>query len=373
MKQLVIYIFVIFVFIGCGVQPQYKNSTVSYSNKKIIISDKNSSLKPTIKSEEKKENIIKEEKTKAIYNIAIIYASNNIGKYSIEATNTAMGYLLVKGVEFDLKVFDIIDETKENIESILDKLYEQNISKVIFFITTKNLNYLNGYDKLSQFNIYLPLVNARFYKGDNKNIVFGAIDYIKQFEKIKEQSKSHIVEIYDDSMIGKTLHKLFKKVKPDLISIKISGKNPKYDKILKQNRFMQNATVVLNTSIVKSSILLSQIRANEIEVDRVLSTQVNYSPLLFVLTQKADRKKFFVINSIEKLPSVIEEFSLLLGNDILYNWVNYSTLIGLEYLLTNKKRLFKKININNNQVEYNLEILQTKDNKFSILNDITYN
>jgi SRSO17 transposase len=117
--------------------------------------------------------------------------------------------------------------------------------------------------------------------------------------------------------------------------------------------------------IIKSSIVLSQLRAHDINVVKALSTQINFSPLLFVLTQKEDRENFYVINAIEKLPSEIEELNLLFENDILYNWVNFSTILGLEYLLSNEMKLFDKINIIDNQVEYNFNIFHTDENKFT--------
>jgi SRSO17 transposase len=176
--------------------------------------------------------------------------------------------------------------------------------------------------------------------------------------------QNNLIEIYDDSMIGMILHEQFLKKYPEVKSIKISGKNPKYERILKRNKSITNSTVILNMPIVKSSIVLSQLRAHDMNATKSLSTQINYSPLLFVLTQKEDRKDFYVTNAIDKLPDNIEEMNLLFENDILYNWVNYSTILGLEYLLTDANKLFNKINIVDNQIEYNLKILKAQENKF---------
>lgn len=366
MKNLLIIFIAIFSFYGCTKQP-VQESVVSYKdssiNKKLKVVEENVNKDDHQASLD--DNIILEEKKLANENIAIVYASNSIGKYSIEATNTAMSFLINKNIQFNLKVIDIVDETKENIHNVLDSLKNMKIEKVIFFATNGKINYINEYSNLDAFKIYLPLVHRSFYNSTDTNMIFGGIDYTKQFDKLYEEVEDNLVEIYDDSMIGMILHDQFKAKYANIQSIKIEGKNPRYSRILKQNKSLEGSSVILNMPIVKSSILLSQIRANDISITKSLSTQINYSPLLFVLTQKEDRNNFYVVNAIEKLPSDIEEINLLLENDVLYNWVNFSTILGLEYLLTQKEELFGKINIINNQVQYNLNIYKTDDNKFT--------
>ena len=49
------------------------------------------------------------------------------------------------------------------------------------------------------------------------------------------------------------------------------------------------------------------------------------------------------------------------------NWVNFSTILGMEYLISDKELLFNKINIINNQVEYNINLLDASGFKFKII------
>ncbi len=63
---------------------------------------------------------------------------------------------------------------------------------------------------------------------------------------------------------------------------------------MKDNRIL-GSTIILNTPIVKSSIILSQITAFEVEPAKVLSTQLNYNPLLVKLTQEKIEKTFMLL------------------------------------------------------------------------------
>jgi hypothetical protein len=359
-KNFIKYILVVFIFYGCTTQPVQEN-IVSYKESKF----KKATFSKTIEHPSSmNDDIILEDEKSAVETIAIVFPSKSIGKYSIEATNTAMSFLINKNIQFNLEVIDINTESKQNVTNVLDELKNKNIYKVVFFATNGNVQFLNEYENIELFKIYLPLVNKTFYENTHQNIVFGGIDYMKQFDKLDKEVQNNLIEIYDDSMIGMILHEQFLKKYPKVKSIKISGKNPKYERILKRNKSITNSTVILNMPIVKSSIVLSQLRAHDMNATKSLSTQINYSPLLFVLTQKEDRKDFYVTNAIDKLPDNIEEMNLLFENDILYNWVNYSTILGLEYLLTDANKLFNKINIVDNQIEYNLKILKAQENKF---------
>lgn len=361
MKIFIKYFLLIFVFYGCTTQPLQENVTSYKSDSSQVkgLLENNKSLNVLFEDN----NVSKFEDN--IEKIAIIYPSKSIGKYSIEVTSTAMLFLTSKNIQFELKVIDIGTETKQSIHNALNSLKDIGIQKAIFFVTKNNVSFINEYEHLETFKVYLPLVNKSNYNNIHKNIVFGGINYEKQFDRINNEYRNNLIEIYDDSIIGTTLHNQFKHKYPNTQSIKISGKNPNYEKILvKNSRILNDSTILLNMPIVKSSIVLSQFRANDINVTKVFSTQINYSPLLFVLTQKEDRKNFYLINAIEKVSSDVEELNLLFGNDILYNWVNFSTLLGVEYLITNSKKLFNKVEIIDNQVNFHLNIFRTDESRF---------
>ena len=125
----------------------------------------------------------------------------------------------------------------------------------------------------------------------------------------------------------------------------------------------------MNVPLVKTSLIASQLRVYKIKPYVILSTQINYNPMLLTLTQYADRKNLYIANSIGKTSVNMEELNSLFGHDIVYDWVNYSTSIGIDYMYTHYfvPIAEKKFNerIIDNQVEYDISIMQPKRYKFS--------
>jgi hypothetical protein len=99
----------------------------------------------------------------------------------------------------------------------------------------------------------------------------------------------------------------------------------------------------------------------------ILSTQLNYTPLIFSLTQKIDRKNLVVANSIGKIPLELIEYNEILGNSVSYNWVNYSSIIGAEFLSTNNIDFFEDLKIENNQVVYPVKLYEVNDYSFNLI------
>ncbi|MDQ7068859.1 MAG: hypothetical protein Q9M40_13340 [Sulfurimonas sp.] len=111
---------------------------------------------------------------------------------------------------------------------------------------------------------------------------------------------------------------------------------------------------------------MSQLTLYDTNATNILSTQINYDPLLLSMTQYSDRKDMVVANSITEHNNVLIETNALLGNDIVYDWINYTTTIGVDYfysLITDEERIYKA-QIQNNQVVYEIELLQPSYSKF---------
>ena len=109
---------------------------------------------------------------------------------------------------------------------------------------------------------------------------------------------------------------------------------------------------MLNTPIIKTSIILSQLRVYDIVPSVILSTQLNYNPLIISLTQFEDRLNFITANSIENVDAKLEDTLSLLDIDIRYNWVNYSILVGINYLYDQNARNIITNSVVNNEVIY---------------------
>ena len=76
----------------------------------------------------------------------------------------------------------------------------------------------------------------------------------------------------------------------------------------------------------------------------------------------------YIANSIKKAPPALEEINTMFGHDIVYDWVNYSTSIGADYLCQQFfdgkiSRSFKE-GISGNQVIYNTSLYQPGRNEF---------
>ena len=238
-------------------------------------------------------------------------------------------------------------------------------------ITKEDLIHLNSVSGISHIKFYLPLINKydinNYVKLKNLDLTFGAISYKSQFEKLIEYAEDKtLVEFYGDSGIGKTLHEYLsdKKIK---YAKKIDDKNIRYKDFLENNIKLENSVVLLNTPIVKSSILLSAINSQELNISKILSTQLNYTPLLFSLMQKQDRKKLVIANSIGEIPKYLEEYHNLIGHSLSYSWVNYSTIVGVEYLLNNNIEIFKDLSLKNNQIIYPVKLYTVGNHSFKLI------
>jgi hypothetical protein len=363
MRNIITLIVVLFILTGCSeVKQNIIKPTPVITKPKIIIV-------PKIEKIDIIElvDLAKEEK-KSYTNLSIIFSSQNIGKYALEATNSISTYLLHQDKMFDLKVYDLVVQNKQNLQNVILKVQKENITKVIAMITKEELTTLNDIPNISDITFYFPLINKYDVENikelKNLNFTFGAISYKKQFEElIKYTGRNNLVEFYGNSGIGRTLHSYLKNEKIKF-SKKVDDNNGRYKSFLEDNTRLNNSVVLLNTPIIKSSILLSAINAQELTISSILSTQLNYTPLLFSLTQKRDRKKLIIANSIGSIPSELDEYNKLIGNNLSYSWVNYSTIIGVEYLMNGNIDIYKDLSLIDNQIEYPVKLYKVGNNSF---------
>jgi hypothetical protein len=306
--------------------------------------------------------------------IAIVYPSAQINRYALEATNTINGYLLQvhKDMLFHLETFDILRQSSRSINKAINSIVNEGISKVILMITKEYLPVLKNINGVENLKIVLPLINKYEVSFDQKlsklDILFAGISYQDQFKKLSSYANGiPMVEFYDNSSIGTSLH-TFASKQALRYSKRIDDNNGRYKRVVSSIRSKLNRTaLILNTPIVKSSMLLSALTAESVNPKMVLSTQLNFTPLVFSLTQSADRKSLVIANSIGELPDMLEGYSELLGNNILYNWVNYSSMIAAEYLQMGDISLFKDISIANKQVIYPVKLYKVRKNSFLLL------
>ena len=126
---------------------------------------------------------------------------------------------------------------------------------------------------------------------------------------------------------------------------------------------LRNSSIFLNVDIVKSSLIMSQLRANDIYPKFIFSTQINFDPMLMTLTQDKDREKMVLANSIEKIDNKLRDEILNFGGNINFEWVDYSTLVGANYLVHGNNNLIPT-KIVENQAVYTPRLFKSTEYGF---------
>jgi len=342
--------------------------------------------------------------------IALLLPYKKIGKYASSTINATFAYLMTKSNPFSLKSYRVESEKKEDINNAIQKIQQDGFEYVIAPLTKEGVNSI--IEIAPNINIYFPTINKNDINTTSSYYLFGAIDYEAQSRLLLKEAVSPLVIFSDKSKIGKKLAlyqeeeflhpkiTIEEKVEEDgifssffhsssatdtvseneensqtadqnitekkVIKYFISRRTTNLEHYLKENEKIINGSFFINTPIIKSGMIMSQLTLYDTNATNVLSTQINYDPLLLSMTQYIDREKMIVANSIIKNNSVTIETNSLLGNDIVYDWINYTTTVGVDYFynqITGEDRDYD-IKIINNQMIYDIELLRPGRSKF---------
>lgn len=364
MKHLLSLLLISFVFIGCAVK---ENEVIIKmpSNEKLVVHknvDENKINETIVSIDEF--NIVEQDAfisgSKPSIKIAFVYPSKIIGKYANTSINTILGYLSFQRVAYELKVFDTQDENIENIQKTFDEIQDQDFTKVIALFTPNISENLNDFD-VDDLNIYLPLINKSEINSSLNNYLFGSISYNKQIQKLLDYSNTKNIMFYQESFIGHKLKNIYESIMPNINMTRAIKSQRNYFKNIIDDQRLMDSTLFLNTNIVQTSIILSQLTVYEIVPKVTLSTQLNYNPLLISLTQENDRNNFVVANSIDKVDEKLEDKISTYNADIVYNWVDYSTLVGINYLYNENADNLIQTKIIDNEVIYEPKLFISTD------------
>lgn len=336
--------------------------------------------------------------------IAMLLPYKKIGKYASSTTNAAFAYLMSKNHSFMLKSYKIESEEQGALEIALEKIREDGFGYVIAPLTQKGAESLISID--ADINIYIPTIHRDDVVSNSPYLLFGGIDYKLQSDMLLKEAISPLVIFSDKSQTGQKLagyqEEQFLHPHPEPVddsnsflfgneisvyqdvsdtqelqraaeiesrkSIKyfLSRQTTNLEHYLKENKRILNASFFINTPIIKSGMVVSQLTLYDANATNILSTQINYDPLLLSMTQYIDRKEMIVANSITKRNNVIIETNNLLGNDILYDWINYTTTVGIDYYyseITGADREYM-IDMKENQMHYETELLRPSVSRF---------
>jgi len=342
--------------------------------------------------------------------IALLLPYKKIGKYASSTTNASFAYLMTKGHPFMLKSYKVESEEKEDLKIVLDQMRVDGFEYIIAPLTKKGADNIIAINPAV--NIYFPTINKKDVNTSSPFLSFGAIDYTAQSDLLLKEALTPLVIFSDRSQTGKKLARhqkeeflhptpiaklaennensffdaalsvftnsapqelesvdrdTTKKVeKKKVITNFISRRTTNLESYLKEKEEIVNGTFFINTPIIKSGMVMSQLTLYDVNATNILSTQINYDPLLLSMTQYIDRRDMVVANSITKNNNILIETNSLLGNDIIYDWINYTTTVGVDYfysLITDEDRIYNT-RVENNQMIYEIELLQPSRSKF---------
>lgn len=305
--------------------------------------------------------------------MAILIPSQSIGRYSVQVVNSVTALLLQKDEPFELRVFDSIDESYDSLRKAFSEAQNAGFRRIIAALT------LDGTERLMSMpinmEVFIPTVNRNelsFYP--NPNLFFGGIDYGKQLTALsKYRGEQETISFDENSQLSQKISALADATYPEPPShVTIDNPRVNFKKLFTDNNVEHGTTLLLNTQPVRSSLILSQITYNDINISSALSTQINYNPLILSLTQAADVERFFVASVIGESDKELVELNTLFQNDIKFNWIPYATTVLTELALQRqkgnfdlKKSSFKQLEIINNQIDYPVTIYQIKNGKFT--------
>lgn len=311
-------------------------------------------------------------KSRAKLNIALIVPKKIIGRYSISTIDTILAYLLAQEGAFSFEVFDSQDEQGASLESALKSAESKGFDYGIALVTHQ------GAQEIARLNhrlpLYIPSVHRDQLEGEaplSPRLLFGGIDYEAQVKALAKNLENPLLTLYnDDSYTGQRIGEYVRNLNL-AVGFEESFSNAKAasfsQEVKRQFRHINGATIFLNTPIVKSSLILSQFTYHALTPEVILSTQINYNHSLLSLTQTKDRERLYVASSIGKAAREIIEYSSILQSDLQYDWINYSTALGVERFY---RTVFPEATgyfhekLQGNQVDYTTTIYWTTPERF---------
>lgn len=287
--------------------------------------------------------------------VALLIPKKTIGKYSTTTTDTILAYLLSRDLDFRFKVFDSIDENANSLSNAINNIKKENFNFVIAIVSKQE-----SLDVLSNLNIpvYVPTMSRN---AASSNITFGGIDYNAQIKDLLDKVDTNKIVAYnDDSSLGSYIGSILetqnnnkRELAKEVVTNKAAANFS--SNLAKRRSSIRQSSIFLNTRVIISGLLLSQIGLLDNLPKHIFSTQVNYNPNLLSLVRGFSTSNIVISNAIGTTDDKLVEYGYLLTSDMKYDWVNYSTALGVDLFLHNMspsiERYFKE-EIENNAVIY---------------------
>ena len=334
--------------------------------------------------------------------VAMLLPYRVIGRYAYSTTNAAFAYYLTKNRAFELRTYRVESEESEELEKVLKQIEEDDFHYVIAPLTKKGAK--NVVDLELPMHIFFPTIHQSDINASHDYVYYGGINYQKQLESLMPYAATPLTVFYDKNQLGEKLTEMTKTEylyafdqnitknrvvyeddeglamtqeemddlnltysnRPRFYAFAIAKRTSNLEAQLKDNMNIQEGSFLLNTPVVKSAMVMSQLTLYDVNQTNVLSTQINYNPELLLLTQQKDRENMYIANSINYHNNIMIESNTLLRNNIVYDWINYATTIGADYfyhMITSARREYPQ-EIINNQVHYPISIVKPTYSRF---------
>ena len=309
--------------------------------------------------------------SKGSIKVALLVPKKVIGAFANSVSNSIISYLLFKDAQFSFEVFDSKDEDESSIVLKLDEIRAKGYKFVIAPLTVRGASVV--INQAPDLLVFMPTINKHEIGGAGGNIIFGGIDYKRQIDVLLNYANDKVALFNDGSRRSNELTEYVKDKAFESIVYSKNIKNIKTDLsgVIRKNSKLNKASIFLNMPIVKSSLVASQLTQHKVEPHVLLSTQVNYNPLLLKLTQFNDREFFYIANSISYPNKKLKDINLLLGNSPDFSWIDYSASIGMDHIFSTNRgamRVFYE-DIYENQIEYKVRVEKAGSSSFESVGD----
>ena len=300
--------------------------------------------------------------------VALLVPKKVIGKYANSIADSILSYMIYKNKRFQFELFDSDNEEENNIVSTLNQIKQKGYQLVVAAVTQKGAQTIVNHEHTLL--VYIPTINKKEIDLKSENIFFGGIDYEEQIDKLLTYAGEKVAIFGDKSALSRKLEKYVENASFSDISYRKTIPNAKANLsgLIKKNIKIKDASIFLNMPIVKSSLLASQLNVHGAKHKNILLTQISYNPLLFTLTQAKEREKMYLANSIGRSNFELKDTNLLLGSNLDFSWVNYATVLGLDFMIHNFiddafPKEFEEPMVHN-QIKYSIDILRPQDASF---------
>ena len=135
--------------------------------------------------------------------IALLLPYKIIGKYAASTTNASFAYLIARNRSFELKSYKIENENEEDIKKALIEINKDGFEYVIAPLTKNGADIIANLDPKT--NVFFPTINKQDVDSTSEYLYYGGIDYRAQNDMLLQKSVSPLVIFNDKSSIGKQL------------------------------------------------------------------------------------------------------------------------------------------------------------------------